>query len=222
MDRPTAATLMKARDGVRGTRPLGAESGEALGTGPPGDGILSLRPDGPHMSENDSTARLVGINHVALPVGDVEAAVEFYESVFAFDVRGRIDGGAFLDMGDQFLALMENGEGTPGDGAGNAADTDGANDAAGESAVDDHRHIGLVVDDRTAVERALDDLGVETLPTGGLDFRDPWGNRLQVVAYEEIQFTKADHVRGGMGLSDLGKSAAALAELAEKGMAPEE
>ena len=183
------------------------------------------------MSENDSTARLVGINHVALPVGDVEAAVEFYESVFAFDVRGRIDGGAFLDMGDQFLALMENGEGTPGDGAGDAADTDsagdtadtdGANDEAGERAVDDHRHVGLVVDDRAAVERALDDLGVETLPTGGLDFRDPWGNRLQVVAYEEIQFTKTDHVRGGMGLSDLGKSAAALAELAERGMAPEE
>lgn len=157
------------------------------------------------MSEHDSPARLVGINHVALPVGDVEAALEFYESVFAFDVRGRIDGGAFLDMGDQFLALMESGD-----------------EGADESGVDDHRHVGLVVDDRAAVERALDERGIDPLPTSGLDFRDPWGNRLQIVAYEEIQFTKTDRVREGMGLSDLGKSAAALAELAEKGMAPEE
>lgn len=157
------------------------------------------------MSENDSAARLVGINHVALPVGDVEAALDFYESVFEFEVRGRSDTGAFLDMGDQFLALMEAGD-----------------EAAGGSAVDDHRHVGLVVDDRAAVERALDELGVETLATGGLDFRDPWGNRVQIVAYEDVQFTKADHVREGMGLSTLGKSADALAELAEKGMAPEE
>ncbi len=157
------------------------------------------------MSENDSAARLVGINHVALPVGDVEAAREFYESVFEFDVRGRIDTGVFLDMGDQFLALME-----------------ASNEIVSDGAVDDHRHVGLVVNDRAAVERALDEHGVETLPTSGLDFRDPWGNRLQVVAYEDVQFTKADHVREGMGLSALEKSAAALAELAEKGMAPDE
>lgn len=157
------------------------------------------------MSENDSAARLVGINHVALPVGDAEAATEFYGSVFEFEVRGRSDAGVFLDMGDQFLALMET-----------------AADANGDGTIDDHRHVGLVVDDTAAVERALDEHGVETLDTSGLDFRDPWGNRLQVVAYEEVQFTKADHVRDGMGLSDLGKSSAALAELAEKGMAPEE
>jgi catechol 2,3-dioxygenase-like lactoylglutathione lyase family enzyme len=158
------------------------------------------------MSESDSAARLVGINHVALPVGDVEAATEFYGSVFEFDVRGRSDTGVFLVMGDQFLALME------------ASD----DDAAGEGGVDDHRHVGLVVDDPAAVERALDERGIDPLPTSGLDFRDPWGNRLQIVAYETVQFTKADHVREGMGLSNLGKSAAALAELAEKGMAPEE
>lgn len=107
-------------------------------------------------------------------------------------------------MGDQFLALMETSEGE------------------GKGPVDDHRHVGLVVDDRTAVERALDERGAETLPTSGLDFRDPWGNRLQIVAYGDVQFTKADRVREGMGLSDLGKSAAALAELSEKGMAPDE
>ena len=156
------------------------------------------------MSEKDSAARLVGINHVALPVGDVDDALEFYESVFEFDVRGRIDTGVFLDMGDQFLALMET-------------ENDGTDDDA-EETVDDERHVGLVVNDRAAVERALDELGVETLPTSGLDFRDPWGNRLQIVAYEDIQFTKADHVLDGMELSALEKSAAALAELAEKGM----
>ena len=161
------------------------------------------------MSQNGSAARLVGINHVALPVGDIDAALEFYQSVFEFDVRGRVDTGAFLDMGDQFLALMET-------------EDEVAGEKAVERAVDDHRHVGLVVDDPAAVERALDKLGVETLATGGLDFRDPWGNRLQVVAYEDVQFTKADHVREGMGLTALEKSADALAELAEKGMAPEE
>lgn len=156
------------------------------------------------MSENDSAARVVGVNHVALPVGDIEAALEFYESVFEFDVRGRIDGGVFLDMGDQFLALTET-----------------RDEAAGERSTDDHRHVGLVVDDPAAVERALAELGVETLASGGLDFDDPWGNRLQIVAYEDVQFTKADHVREGMDLSALEKSATALAELAEKGMTPE-
>jgi catechol 2,3-dioxygenase-like lactoylglutathione lyase family enzyme len=169
------------------------------------------------MSESDSAARLVGINHVALPVGDVDDALEFYESVFEFDVRGRIDTGVFLDMGDQFLALMETGDEAGGDESGDDAGATGS-----ERAVDDHRHVGLVVDDRAAVERALDERGVETLPTRGLDFRDPWGNRLQVVAYEDVQFTKADGVRAGMGLSALEKSAAALAELAKKGMAPDE
>ena len=129
-----------------------------------------------------------------------------HESIFEFHVRGRTDTAAFLDMGDQFLALMET--------------ADETSDA--ETAADDHRHIGLVVDDRDAVERGLDAHGVETLPTNGLDFHDPWGNRIQIVAYEDIQFTKADHVRHGMGLTDLEKSSAAVAELAEKGMAPDE
>lgn len=142
--------------------------------------------------------RPVGINHIALVVGDVEAAMSFYRSLFKFDLRGRTEGSAFLDMGDQFLALMA---GEPGE-----ADTE--------------RHFGLVVDDAAALEERLDAEGVETLDTGGLDFRDPWGNRVQVVEYSEVQFSKAEHVRLGMGF-DGEKSEAALAELAEKGMAPE-
>lgn len=154
------------------------------------------------MTESETArARLTGINHVALEVGSIEEALEFYGSIFEFDLRGRTDSMAFIDMGDQFLALAE------ADGAGGTAD--------------EHRHFGLVVDDATAVERRLDDLDVERLSAQGLEFRDPWGNRIQIVAYEEIQFTKAAHVLDGMGLSDLEKSESAIAELAEKGMAPE-
>jgi catechol 2,3-dioxygenase-like lactoylglutathione lyase family enzyme len=142
---------------------------------------------------------MVGINHVALSVGDVDAAAEFYGALFATTVRGRTDDSVFLDMGDQFLALTEHAD-------------DGA---------DDHRHFGLVVDDRAAVERRLADLGVERLDGQGLDFRDPWGNRVQVVEYGDVQFTKAEHVLRGMDL-DGEKSEAAVAELAAKGMAPEE
>ena len=150
----------------------------------------------------DSRARLVGINHVALEVADVEAAIDFYGSIFAFDIRGRTDSGAFLDMGDQFLALSE------------------VPDSA-ES--DEHRHFGLVVDDPSVVERrleAIEDFDVEVLPTSGLDVRDPWGNRFQIIAYERIQFTKAEHVLDGMGLTGFEKSDSAIAELAEKGMNP--
>lgn len=154
------------------------------------------------MTDPDaSRARLVGINHVALEVGDVDAALDFYGGLFEFDLRGRTASAVFLDMGDQFLALAE----TSGAGEGR----------------DDHRHFGLVVDDPEAVERRLAERDVERLPTSGLEFRDPWGNRVQVVAYEDIQFTKADHVLRGMDLSELEKSESAVAELAEKGMAPE-
>jgi catechol 2,3-dioxygenase-like lactoylglutathione lyase family enzyme len=154
------------------------------------------------MTDADSPrARTVGINHVALEVGDVEEAVEFYRSIFEVELRGRSESSAFLDMGDQFLALSET------------ADADDGRDG--------HRHFGLVVDDADTVESRLDNLDVRTLPTRGLEFRDPWGNRIQIVDYEEIQFTKADHVLDAMGLSDLEKSESAIAELDEKGMSPE-
>jgi hypothetical protein len=54
----------------------------------------------------------------------------------------------------------------------------------------------------------------------GLDFLDPWGNRVEVVEYSDIQFTKAPHVLRGMGL-ELSKSEKSQWELAEKGMAPD-
>ena len=150
------------------------------------------------VSGKRTKARTLGINHVALEVGDIEAALEFYGRIFEFSLRGRGANMAFIDMGDQFIALSKS--------RSQASDRD--------------RHFGWVVDDREAVRRALTEAGVETLPGGGVDFLDPWGNRVQVVEYKDIQFTKDPHVLHGMGLGDLGKSDQALRELARKGMAP--
>ena len=147
-----------------------------------------------------SRARLVGFNHVALEVGDIEEALEFYGRLFEVRLRGRGPGMAFIDAGDQFIALSE-GRSQEGD---------------------DHRHVGMVVDDRRAVRRALRELGVEILPGRGLNFLDPWGNHWQVVEYSEIQFTKAPHVLRGMGLGHLKKSEDALEELRKKGLAPDQ
>ena len=142
--------------------------------------------------------RLVGVNHVALEVGDLDEALAWYGRIFEFTLRGRVGGMAFLDMGDQFLALAEGRTQEPDRG----------------------RHFGLVVDDKEAARHALEEAGAELLPGRGLEARDPWGNRLEIVDYREIQFTKADHVARGMGL-DVEKSERALDELRAKGLAPE-
>jgi catechol 2,3-dioxygenase-like lactoylglutathione lyase family enzyme len=148
--------------------------------------------------------RLVGLNHVALEVGDIDAALAFYGAVFDFTLRGRGDGHAFLDMGDQFLALAQTEA---------AADRGGAEPAEG-------RHFGLVVDDRSAVRALAEAAGARLLPGPFLDFLDPWGNRVEVVEYADVQFSKTPVVLRGMGL-DLGKGDKARRELAAKGMAPE-
>jgi len=127
-------------------------------------------------------ARLVGVNHVVLEVGDLDEALDFYGGLFEFELRGRLRGMAFLDMGDQFLVLAE----------GRSQAADGA------------RHFGLVVDDASRLPER--------------DFRDPWGNRVQVVQYSEIQFSKTPSVLAGMGLEGLDKSESALKELREKGL----
>jgi lactoylglutathione lyase len=140
--------------------------------------------------------RLVGINHVALEVGDLDAALAFYGRLFAFELRGRGPRMAFIDIGDQFVALSEGRTQPP----------------------DESRHFGLVVDDREAVRAALREAGVEILPGGGLDFRDPWGNLVQIVEYGDVQFTKAPAVLRGMELGRLSKSSRALRELRAKGL----
>ena len=142
-------------------------------------------------------AKLVGINHVALEVGDVDQALEWYSRIFAFELRGRAGRRmAFVDMGDQFLALS----------------------APRSQPRDDDRHFGLVVDDKQAVRRALEEAGAEIVPTRGLRFVDPWGNNVEVVQYDEIQFTKTAEILRGMSLAELPKSEQALEELRAKGL----
>ena len=141
-------------------------------------------------------AKLVGFNHVAVEVGDVDEALDFYGRIFDFELRGRGPKMAFVDAGDQFIAIAAERTQEP----------------------DTHRHVGVVVDDRKAVRRALREMDVEILPGRGLDFIDPWGNRWQVVEYRDVQFTKAPEVLRGMGLDDLEKSPRALEELREKGI----
>ena len=144
-------------------------------------------------------ARAIGVNHVALEVGDIEEALAFYGRLFAFKLRGKSNDMAFIDLGDQFLALQK-GRRQPSD---------------------DGRHFGLVVDDKEAVRQALIAAGIEMLPGSFLDFRDPWGNRIEIVGYDNIQFSKAPNVLQGMGLSHLSKNPQAVKELTDKGMAPD-
>jgi lactoylglutathione lyase len=143
-------------------------------------------------------ARLIGINHVALEVGDLDEALALYGRLFSFELRGRGDQMAFIDMGDQFLALAE-GRSQP---------------------ADDSRHFGLVVDDKEAVRAAV---VAEALPLVGvghrLDFLDPWGNRIEVVAYADIQFERVPPVKRKLGIDALAKTEKARREIAERGLA---
>ena len=138
-----------------------------------------------------------GLHHAALAVPSIDEALAFYGRVFDFTLRGRSETMAFIDLGDQFLALQTGRRQGPDDG----------------------RHFGLVVDDKEAARAALVAAGVEILPGRFLDFRDPWGNRIEIVGYDNIQFSKTAGVLNGMGLAHLRKNETALAELAEKGMA---
>ena len=144
-------------------------------------------------------ARAIGVNHVALEVGDIDEALEFYRGFLEFELRSRSDNAVFIDLGDQFINFSRGRRQTP----------------------DDDRHFGLVVDNRQLVADALERMGVELLPGAVMDFIDPWGNRIEIIDYTGIQFTKAPHVLKGMGLEGLGKTGEAIAELTEKGMAPD-
>jgi catechol 2,3-dioxygenase-like lactoylglutathione lyase family enzyme len=142
-------------------------------------------------------ARIVGINHVAIEVGDIDEALAWYRRLFEFELRGRVGTRmAFLDMGDQFIA-MSAGRDQPGDGA---------------------RHFGLVVDDREEVRSTLQREGIAVQSSDSVDFLDPWGNHIQVVDYRDIQFSKAPAVLAAMGLARLEKSASARDELRAKGL----
>jgi lactoylglutathione lyase len=145
-------------------------------------------------------AKLVGINHVALEVGDVDEALELYGRLFDFELRGRVAGGAmvFIDIGDQFLAIQE-GRTQP---------------------ADEGRHLGLVVDDKQAVRDAVEREGLEKAPSvrGGLAFFDPWGNHLEVVDYRDVQFERTPGVKRRLGIESLEKTSEARDEIEEKGL----
>ena len=143
-------------------------------------------------------ARAVGINHVALEVGDIGAALDFYGGFLDFEVHRRSEDAAFIYFGDQFINFSRGRRQAP----------------------DDSRHFGIAVDDKEQVRRALAELGVELLDGRFLDFLDPWGNRVEITTYTNIQFSKADHVLRGMGLGHLRKTDRAIGELRKKGMAP--
>ena len=146
------------------------------------------------MSER---AKFIGINHVALEVDDIDAALEFYGQLFEFELRGRIGGRmAFVDAGDQFIAFS-----TPR-----------------KMPADESRHFGLVVDDREAVRAALERNRVEIQSGRFLDFRDPWGNLVQIVQYDEVQFAKTEPALRALGLAGLGKGEAAEEEMRQKGL----
>jgi lactoylglutathione lyase len=141
--------------------------------------------------------KLVGMNHIALEVDDIDEALAFWESIFGeLELRGRGKQMAFIDLGDQFIALARGRTQPP----------------------DQHRHFGLVVDDKEAVRTRLQELGIPTSSGRGLDFRDPWGNLIQVVDYRDVQFTKTDDVLRAMGLDGLEKSESARKELRAKGI----
>lgn len=146
----------------------------------------------------DKKARALGINHVVLEVDDLDKALEFYGAIFDFSLRGKSEHNAFIDLGDQFIQLTL--------GRTQVADT--------------KRHFGLVVDDRDAVRRALERLGIKSI-NDRLNILDPWGNRIEIVPYSDCQFTKGDHILRGMGVAPLQKTADAIEELRKKGMAPE-
>jgi catechol-2,3-dioxygenase len=141
--------------------------------------------------------RIVGINHVALEVVDVDEALAWYGRLFEFELRGRAGAKmAFIDLGDQFIAIA----------AGRVQPPDQA------------RHFGLVVDDKEAVRGELRQAGVSVQASGSVDFGDPWGNHIQVVDYRDIQFTKTPSVLRAMKLDQLRKTEAAQRELREKGL----
>jgi catechol 2,3-dioxygenase-like lactoylglutathione lyase family enzyme len=145
-----------------------------------------------------AVVQIVGINHVAIEVDDVDEALAWYGRVFELELRGRAGAQmAFIDMGDQFIAMAAGRKQPP----------------------DQARHFGLVVDDKEAVRTALQRADVSVQASGALDFLDPWGNHVQVVDYREIQFSKAPAVLRGMGLGGLEKTLSAREELRRKGLA---
>src|ERR1700760_404977 len=142
------------------------------------------------------TVRALGINHIALEVHDLDEALAWWERWFEFTLRGRRPQMAWIDLGDQFVALSEGGPEAPDRG----------------------RHVGLVVEDREALRQALLAAGESVSPEGSLRLRDPFGNLLEIVDYREIQFSKTPAALRALGVDGLEKTADAQREMRDKGL----
>ena len=152
------------------------------------------------MMPNDDArkARAVGINHVALEVGNIDEALAFYGGFINFELESKSQTAAFVYFGDQFINFS-------------LGRTQGP---------DEKRHFGIAVDDKDLAREMLEGMGITFLDTRFLDFLDPWGNRVEITTYTNIQFSKADHVLKGMGLAHLSKTDNAIEQLRKKNMAP--
>lgn len=145
------------------------------------------------------TVKAIGVNHIAFEVHDLDRTLEWYGRYFEFELRGRRGGMAWIDLGDQFIALSEGGPETP----------------------DRARHVGLVVDDKEALRAILLEEGHEVAASGRLRVRDPSGNLLEIVDYRDVQFSKTPSVLQAMGLDGVRKNEGALDELRAKGIDPD-
>lgn len=143
--------------------------------------------------------RAIGVNHIAFEVHDLDQTLDWYERYFDLQLRGRRGGMAWIDLGDQFIALSEGAPESP----------------------DRSRHVGLVVDDKETLRSALIEAGEEVSAQGSLRVRDPSGNLLEIVDYREVRFAKTPAVMRALGLEGLEKSASAREELRAKGLADE-
>jgi catechol 2,3-dioxygenase-like lactoylglutathione lyase family enzyme len=142
--------------------------------------------------------RAIGINHIAFEVDDLDEALQWYERYFEFTLRGRRPTMAWIDLGDQFLALSER--------------------AGAHPEPDRDRHVGFVVQDKEELRAALKAGGEDVAPRGSLRVRDPSGNQLEIVDYRDVQFSKAPEVLRGMGLDGVNKAPSAIKELRDKGL----
>ena len=149
-------------------------------------------------NKESSKAKAVGINHVALEVGNIDEALTFYGRFLDFEIHSRSETAAFIYFGYQFINFSKGRTQAP----------------------DENRHFGIAVDNKELARLTLEGMGVTFLDGRFMDFLDPWGNRVEITTYTNIQFSKADHVLKGMGLGHLEKTESAIVELREKGLAP--
>ena len=141
-------------------------------------------------------ATAIGINHIALEVGNIAEALAFYGSFLNFTITSQSEDAAFIYFGDQFINFSKGRTQPP----------------------DEKRHFGIAVDDKELVRNTLTKMDVALLGGRFLDFLDPWGNRIEITTYTNIMFSKTTTILRGMGMDHLQKTDEALSELDKHGL----